>query len=196
MTKKIPKEERIQQILQAAVDEFLSKGYEGASIDSIARRAGLTKGGIYHHFNSKEELLLGVNEYFFASIPPLMETAFSIENPVEGLRFFIRNYLLEWEKEPKALAITFLTASRILGMKSAWSMYRVAFDSMYSFYKSLLDSAVDAKLLREHDTKSRAVALLSALDGITLYISIHDQFDAQEATRWLETTFIDDILIS
>jgi AcrR family transcriptional regulator len=45
-------------LLEAAVAEFTSKGYEGATVAGIAARAGVTTGAVYSHFRSKVELLL------------------------------------------------------------------------------------------------------------------------------------------
>lgn len=45
---------RVGQILDAALLEFSQAGYAGATMDDIALRAGLSKGGIYAHFDSKE----------------------------------------------------------------------------------------------------------------------------------------------
>jgi AcrR family transcriptional regulator len=41
----------------AAIDCFARLGYQGTSIDRIARDAGVTKGAVYYHFRDKEELL-------------------------------------------------------------------------------------------------------------------------------------------
>lgn len=43
--------------MDIAIDCFARFGYQGASIDRIAKAAGLTKGAIYYHFKDKEELL-------------------------------------------------------------------------------------------------------------------------------------------
>jgi AcrR family transcriptional regulator len=45
-------------LLDAAVAEFTSKGYEAATVAGIAARAGVTTGAVYGHFRSKLELLL------------------------------------------------------------------------------------------------------------------------------------------
>ncbi len=47
-----------RDLMDIAIDCFARYGYQGASIDRIARAAGLTKGAIYYHFKDKEELLL------------------------------------------------------------------------------------------------------------------------------------------
>ncbi|PRH78198.1 TetR family transcriptional regulator [Streptomyces solincola] len=49
-----------RQLLEAAATTFLEHGYEGASIGEITQRAGLTRGAVYFHFASKEELAQGV----------------------------------------------------------------------------------------------------------------------------------------
>jgi AcrR family transcriptional regulator len=48
------------RILHAAVAEFATSGYRGASIGAIARRAGISQSGLLHHFPSKELLLAAV----------------------------------------------------------------------------------------------------------------------------------------
>src|SRR5262245_59008489 len=46
-----------KHLLAAAIDCFARFGYQGTSIDRIARHAGVTKGALYYHFRDKEELL-------------------------------------------------------------------------------------------------------------------------------------------
>src|SRR5436309_10943117 len=46
-----------KQLTMAAIDCFARLGYQGTSIDRIARAAGVTKGAVYYHFRDKEELL-------------------------------------------------------------------------------------------------------------------------------------------
>ncbi len=54
-------EETVQLILDVAYRLFMEKGYEGTSIqDIIDQLGGLSKGAIYHHFKSKEDILVAV----------------------------------------------------------------------------------------------------------------------------------------
>src|SRR5215831_12421697 len=46
-----------KQLMAAAIDCFARLGYQGTTIDRIARAAGVTKGAVYYHFRDKEELL-------------------------------------------------------------------------------------------------------------------------------------------
>lgn len=56
-------EETVKKILDASLHLFMTKGYDNTSIqDIIDSLGGLTKGAVYHHFNSKEEILKAVME--------------------------------------------------------------------------------------------------------------------------------------
>jgi AcrR family transcriptional regulator len=51
-------------ILDAAIDRFISDGFDGASMDSIALAAGVAKGTLYYHYKSKEGIVDAVlNRY-------------------------------------------------------------------------------------------------------------------------------------
>ena len=48
------------RVLEAAVDLFVDQGYDGTSVAQVIAKAGVAKGGFYHHFASKEQLLYEV----------------------------------------------------------------------------------------------------------------------------------------
>ena len=52
--------ERRNRILDAALDVFAGKGYQGAGVDEIAAAAETSKGGVYFHFPGKEALFLAL----------------------------------------------------------------------------------------------------------------------------------------
>ncbi len=56
------KEQTRERIILAARKLWKSKGFSAASVDKVMEEAGLTRGGFYAHFKSKEELLLEVIE--------------------------------------------------------------------------------------------------------------------------------------
>ncbi|HSA52053.1 MAG TPA: TetR family transcriptional regulator, partial [Yinghuangia sp.] len=51
---------RRDEIVDAALELFAARGYQGASIDAIAQRVGLTRQGVLHYFPGKEKLLVEV----------------------------------------------------------------------------------------------------------------------------------------
>ncbi|MCD4702087.1 MAG: TetR/AcrR family transcriptional regulator, partial [Candidatus Aegiribacteria sp.] len=55
--RKKQKEETVNDILRVSEDLFHEQGYEKTTIQNIAEHCGLSKGALYHHFRSKEEVL-------------------------------------------------------------------------------------------------------------------------------------------
>src|SRR4051812_30373164 len=55
---RVPRAVREQQLLDVAKELFARKGYQGTSIEDIARGAGVTRPIVYDHFDSKDSLYL------------------------------------------------------------------------------------------------------------------------------------------
>jgi len=64
-TQKVDREARKQQILTAAIELFARKGFYGTSMDDIVRETGLSKGGVYWHFKSKDDIIAAVLEQLY-----------------------------------------------------------------------------------------------------------------------------------
>lgn len=62
LTQEERKKETRQLLLESAVEIFARFGFHGASVDKIAEHAGFSKGAVYAHFRSKEELFLAILE--------------------------------------------------------------------------------------------------------------------------------------
>jgi AcrR family transcriptional regulator len=67
-------EARPDEILEAALQEFVQQGFEAARMEDIAQRAGLSKAGVYLYFESKDALLKALIE---ARMSPLVQQAIS-----------------------------------------------------------------------------------------------------------------------
>lgn len=97
-------EERREEILRAAADVFLERGYAGATMDAVVERSGGSKETIYSHFGSKEGLFSAIIE---TNARRLMA---SLDTPPDGgtldeiLRAIARNYL-ENVLSPRSMAL-------------------------------------------------------------------------------------------
>jgi AcrR family transcriptional regulator len=70
-------ENKKAEIIQAAYQLFLKNGYHGTSMRQIAQSAEIALGGIYNHFNSKEEIFVAVIQDFhpFFDVIPVINKA-------------------------------------------------------------------------------------------------------------------------
>ena len=86
-------EQTRQEIIRRAAPLFNQKGYEGTALSDLMQATGLEKGGIYRHFDSKQEL---AGEAFDHAWKLVMDTYFEgiddIPNTVDRLRQFLRNF--------------------------------------------------------------------------------------------------------
>lgn len=57
--------EKRQRVINAALDEFASKGCKQATTDNIIARAGISKGALYKYFGDKESMLIYLCDYVY-----------------------------------------------------------------------------------------------------------------------------------
>ena len=83
----MPRQDRAERtrnlILDAAAEAFEARGFVGASLSDILARAGVTKGALYFHFKSKEELAKALIEEQWNVEPPPMDDANPIQNVID-----------------------------------------------------------------------------------------------------------------
>jgi AcrR family transcriptional regulator len=72
---RLPRHERRRQLLDAALEVFVSQGYHAAAMDEIAERAGVSKPVLYQHFPSKLELYLALLD---ESVDTLLEAVHDV----------------------------------------------------------------------------------------------------------------------
>lgn len=98
MTRKEQKEARKMQIIQAALDLFVERGYYGTKTSQISRRAGISEGLLFHYFPTKEFLLEElVNIGLKGMRMPMLVKA---ENGLEFFYQFTKMLFGEVEKNP------------------------------------------------------------------------------------------------
>jgi AcrR family transcriptional regulator len=188
------KEIRINEIIEAAICEFIEKGYENASMESIAKRAKLSKGGLYHHFKSKTEILFTVNMKF---MEPVQELVFRIEtNPsvVDGLKQYIKDYLGYWNKHQRELSLYFLTLNESFNNEQIMNLYKESTREMFDYFESIILRGQQQGIFKERDARAHAIALISCLDGFLGYVLIDPSLSIEKIAAEIHTIFITDLL--
>lgn len=79
------------KLLDAALSVIRAKGYSASTVDDICQTAGVTKGGFFHHFKSKEELAVSAAGHFSAMADGLFSTAAyrDLPDPVDRLLSYV-----------------------------------------------------------------------------------------------------------
>ncbi len=88
------KEERPQEILAAALDEFVEHGYAATKLEDVARRAGITKGTLYLYFESKDALFKAVVR---ETVVPMLASAEALVDDHTGdAEQLLRRLVMQW----------------------------------------------------------------------------------------------------
>jgi AcrR family transcriptional regulator len=85
---------KLQLILERAAEVFASKGFEGSSVRDLSRATGISLAGLYHYFDSKQQLLHRIQMDAFTRILEQLEQRLEdVRDPEERVRALIRNHL-------------------------------------------------------------------------------------------------------
>lgn len=194
MTQKEPKEKREAKILEAAIEVFVENGYEGATMEAIAKRAGLTKGGLYHHFSSKEVILLSANVLFTQPVGVMMEKALTSHSASDALMGFCTDYLIYWFNHRRELAFVFLSMTKALADNLLAGNYQNYAREMLQFYESLYRKGIESGEFIRFDPYPRAIALLGAMDGLLSYMLLDEFLEMNKVLANLQNLFIVEVL--
>jgi AcrR family transcriptional regulator len=155
-------DEREQRILNAAAERIAHYGYDKTTVEEIARDAGISKGAIYLHFKSKEQLfealLLRESDGMVARYFELLE------NDPQGMTIFnIYRYGLEVTGESPLIKAMFVQDRRVLGDYLRHVRDTAAYRQLTSFGIEAVRQFQKAGLIRA-DIDAEAVSyLLNAL---------------------------------
>jgi AcrR family transcriptional regulator len=81
-----------ERLLAAARQTIRGRGITGLTLDAVAKEAGVSKGGLLHHFPSKEALVEGILKHLFEVFEARVQHYFELEAPAPGrwLRAYVR----------------------------------------------------------------------------------------------------------
>jgi len=83
-----------QEILRTAARLFQQQGYDATSMNDVAAALKLSKGGLYHHFQSKDEILFNLMDHAMEITQQrVINPVRAIANPEEALRTLIRLHI-------------------------------------------------------------------------------------------------------
>lgn len=184
---------RISGILDAAINEFVEKGYALASMESIAARAKLSKGGLYHHFKSKAEVLFAVNVILNEPIQLFMEQVGRSKAVEAGLKRYISNYLNYWQGHQRELKLYFLTMNESFSNSQIMELYKEGTKQLFDFFEMQFQRGQELGVFVKHDARAHAIAMISCLDGYCGYLLIEPDVPLKRLITVIQKIYIIDI---
>jgi AcrR family transcriptional regulator len=171
-----------ERVLEAAKVVFSAGGPE-ASLEAVAKRAGVGIGTLYRHFPTREALFEAVYRREVQQLGELAEALKSEPSPVEALRRWLRSNV-EFVATKKGMS-----AALALAMHSSSELTAYSFERLTKAVGALLDRAVAAGEIRSDISPED---LLRALVGMCY---LHDQPGWQKSVVRLLDVFVDGLRV-
>ncbi len=186
---------RRQWVLDAALDVFSEKGYEGASMQEIAQRAEFSVGTLYSLFESKEALYRALLiERALKAGRAFMAALESAEDEEERLRAFIRVKGEVFQDNLKALKLYFSETAGVSLNPTAGlvSDLRQLYERMIPRLAAIFRSGIEKGKFRDFDPTDLAIAF----DGLTniflfYWAEYPEQFPYEEKAEVIARIFFD-----
>jgi len=159
------------KLIRAARTLFARKGYGGVATEEIVRRAGVTRGALYHQFPAKEDLFLAVYEQVERELTERVAGSLAgvggpAGGPIDAMRAGIRAFL-EACRAPEVQRIVLIDGPAVLG----WERWReVAERYGLGLLEAVIQAAIDAGEIAPLPTTPLAHLLMGALDEAALLV--------------------------
>jgi AcrR family transcriptional regulator len=171
-----------ERVLEAAKAVF-SAGGPDASLEAVARRAGVGIGTLYRHFPTREALFEAVYRREVEQLGELAEQLKNEAAPVDALRRWLRSNV-EFVATKKGMS-----AALALAAQSSSELHAYSFDRLTKAIGALLDRAVAAGEIRSDISPED---ILRALVGMCY---MHDQPGWQATVLRLLDVFVDGLCV-
>ena len=173
-------EARPDEVLDAALELFIEKGFAATRVEDIAKRAGLSKGAVYLYFPSKEALLEGLVR---RAVLPIADNALAFISNYEGDPRLVISTVLKMIAgkfhDPKLFAIPKLVFREVLGFPELAVMYRrEVLDRVIPAIEGLIRNGVDQGYFRPVDPH---LTIRSIIGPIMMHIAMAEIFGIMPA---------------
>jgi len=169
------KQERAERtrrdVLDAAREVFTRRGFAEASMEEIAERAGVTRGPLYHYFDSKQDLFAAVYEEveqaLAAEIASEIESRTAAEADAWQQVLVSSQAFLDVSLHPAVQRIALLEAPTVLGWEARGHIARYGL----ALIRRGLQNAIDQRLIEPQPIEPLAHILRAALSEGALFIA-------------------------
>lgn len=168
-------EARPDEVLDAALELFIEKGFSATRVDDIAQRAGISKGAVYLYFPSKESLLEGLVR---RAILPIANSAIAALGDYEGdprvVITMVMKMLAGRLSDPKLAAMPKLLFREVLRFPELAQLYRTeVLDRVLPAIEALIRRGVEQGYLRQVDP---SLTIRSIMGPLMLHLAIAEVF--------------------
>ncbi|MFE9573441.1 TetR/AcrR family transcriptional regulator [Streptomyces sp. NPDC006692] len=177
---------RRRQLIEATIDSIATRGYPATSLAAIAEQAGVSKAAVLYHYASKDKLteatLAHVLERFMAYVSERVERE---DDPRGALVAYVRamiGYQQANRRHVRVIVEMLLDDQGGTKLKTPGSHDT---GGRWQGLAALLTAGQEAGAFREFDTRTVALAIGGAIDGVIAHWLVHPELDLDAASKEL-----------
>lgn len=167
-------EERKDQILDAASEVFIEKGFQKARMDDIVEKSGLSKGTLYWYFKSKDDIVIGIFERVFSREASDLKVLLSADGSATDRIMQYTDRVTQDVKHVLRFASMFYEfislAFRNKYFKKAFKYY---LGEHMDILVPIIQGGIDSGEFRDVDPQEAAIAVTAIFEG-TLALWVYD----------------------
>jgi AcrR family transcriptional regulator len=168
-----PAKSKARRILEAAMAVFGRRGFSEARMDDVAVEAGVSKGGLYLHFKSKEELFDALVGFMVGVEMRKLERAMAAEGPVaDRLAAFFHGYAEDMASMEKLNPIIMEIYARAMRSGPVRAMVGRYLHSSGASVSRFIASGIESGEFRPVDPDQTGLQIICLLEGLALLAAI------------------------
>ena len=159
--------QRKQEIVEALLQVMANVGYEKASIQSIAKQAGLAPGLIHYHFKTKQDILIAAIHWIATSAEQrLLAMLNDARDPWEKLKAFVNARLATGETQmPQIVAAWIVVASESIKHDEVRTIYQNLIKTQLDILSALIVDVWTSKIEIDFEVAHLSAIIVSAIEG-------------------------------
>ncbi|MCP5048280.1 MAG: TetR/AcrR family transcriptional regulator [bacterium] len=202
--KVVDKKEKKDQIIGAAIGEFIKKGFAKTTINDIAKAAGIGKGTVYEYFSTKEEIINHSFGFFMRALELDFEATLLTDlSPIGKLKRILTGFekFIDSEHQEQFDLMFDFWAEGIKSKVSKGVIFQ-ELDKFYHAYREvfadiIIDGMKDGSFRKDINPQSVAAMLVGSLDGIMIQWALdREHFDYHNVVKTISFTLFNGITIN
>ncbi len=174
-----------QEIIRKAAPIFNQRGYDGAALSDLMKATGLEKGGIYRHFDSKQQLAAEAFDYAWGeTFDARIHDLDTISNTVDRLKQLVANFVERRGIIPGGCPLLNTAIDTDDGNVILRERARKALRGWRGYIISVISAGIKAREIRPRvDAKKLATLIISSLEGAIMLYRLERNEEALRAVQ-------------
>ena len=191
-------QETRKRLIQKAAGIFNTRGYSGTAVSDVMAATGLQKGGIYRHFESKEQLAVEAFDYAFEMAVRVRFQDFDrLASPLQQLRHFIRNFVHRRSPVPGGCPMVNTAVENDDGNQALKERARQAVSIFLNRLVETIKRGIEqGEIKHDTDVGTFALLLFSALEGALIVSRLQGSFKPLEVVARTLEQYLNERMVS